>query len=339
MNESMKRVELSHGGGGAETQEMIQTLFYQVFGNEILIKSEDAAVLTLEGQVAFTTDSFTVSPLFFQGGNIGHLAIAGTVNDLAMMGAQPLYLSCAFMIEEGLPWLELEAIVLSMAQELKKCGAKIVCGDTKVVPKGAVDQLFINTSGIGKIMTDPANTPSAHKLQKGDAIIVSGDIGRHGAVVLAARESLNLQSDLESDCCVLWPAVQALLAAGIKCHALRDATRGGLATLLNEWADSSQVSIEVEEAKIPLSDPVQGLCELLGFDALDFANEGTFAISLPAEQVEKALSVLHQFEFAKNATEIGRVSDFEAGLVVLQSPWGSQRVLELPKGELLPRIC
>lgn len=335
----MKIIELSHGGGGAETQQLIQQLFYKYFGNEILLKAEDAAVLTVEGQIAFTTDSFTVSPLFFKGGDIGKLAVVGTVNDLAMVGAEPLYLSCGFMIEEGLPFSSLKKIVQSMAKQLLSCGAKIVCGDTKVVPRGAVDQLFINTSGIGQIKSLPNAMPSAHNLQVGDAIIVSRDIGRHGAVILAARESLNLQSDLESDCTILWPAVKALVEAGIECHALRDATRGGLAALLNEWAETSQVCLEIEEGKIPLCEPVQGLCELLGFDAYDFANEGTFAISLPAEQVAIALEVLQQFEFCANAAEIGRVSDFQPGLVVLQTPWGSQRVLELPKGELLPRIC
>jgi len=335
----MKRVELSHGGGGVESQQLIQNLFYRAFGNEILLKAEDAAVLAIEGQVAFTTDSFTVSPLFFQGGNIGKLAVAGTVNDLAMMGAKPLYLSCAFMIEEGFLWSELETIVFSMAAELKKCGTKVVCGDTKVVPKGAVDQLFINTSGIGQIIAPLHAFPSGQGLKKDDAIIVSGDIGRHGAVILAARESLNLQSDLQSDCEVLWPAIQALFNAGVDCHALRDATRGGLSALLNEWASSSQVCIEIDEDNIPIDDAVQGLCELLGFDALDFANEGTFVLSVSAKQADLALQTLQQFTFCQNATVIGRVSDFQAGLVILQSPWGSQRVLEWPKGELLPRIC
>lgn len=335
----MRLIELSHGGGGLETQQLIQQLFYKHFSNEVLLKSEDAAVLNVDGQIAFTTDSFTVSPLFFNGGDIGKLAVVGTVNDLAMMGAQPLYLSCAFMIEEGLPFKTLETIVQSMAKELQHCGAKIVCGDTKVVPRGAVDQLFITTSGIGKIHALPEKIPSSHKLQQGDAIIVSRDIGRHGAVILAARQSLNLHSDLQSDCAVLWPAIVALLEADIDLHALRDATRGGLAGLLNEWADTSKVSIEIEEAKIPLSEPVQGLCELLGFDAYDFANEGTFVISLPANQVDRALAVLQSFEFSQNSAVIGQVTNVQPGLVILQNPWGSQRVLERPKGELLPRIC
>ncbi|MDG6774150.1 hydrogenase expression/formation protein HypE [Thiomicrorhabdus sp. ZW0627] len=335
----MKVVELSHGGGGAETQQLIQQLFYRHFANDVLLKSEDAAVLSLQGQTAFTTDSFTVSPLFFSGGNIGNLAIAGTLNDLSMMGAKPLYLSCAFIIEEGLPFDTLEKVVQSMADELQNSDAKIVCGDTKVVPRGAVDKLFINTSGIGEISTGQIVKPSAHNLQMGDAVIVSGDIGRHGAVVMAERESINLHGDFKSDCQVLWPAVKALLDAGLELHALRDATRGGLAALLNEWANSSEVCIEIEEEKIPVSESVRGLCELLGFEAYDFANEGTFAIALPCSQVEQALQVLSQFDFTQKAAVIGKVTDFQAGLVVLQTPWGSQRVLELPKGELLPRIC
>lgn len=335
----MKVIELSHGGGGAESQQLIQQLFYRHFSNKILLKSEDAAVLSLQGKTAFTTDSFTVSPLFFSGGNIGNLAIAGTLNDLAMMGAKPLYLSCAFIIEEGLSFDTLEKVVQSMALELQNSDVQIVCGDTKVVPKGAVDKLFINTSGIGEIAEEQNAKPSAHDLEVGDAIIVSGDIGRHGAVVMAERESIKLQSGFKSDCQVLWPAVKALLDAGLEIHALRDATRGGLSALLNEWANSSEICIEIEEDKIPVSDSVRGLCELLGFEPYDFANEGTFAIALPCSQVEQALQVLSEFEFTKNAAVIGKVTDFQAGLVVLQTPWGSQRVLELPKGELLPRIC
>jgi len=335
----MKVIELSQGGGGAESQQLVQQLFYRYFKNDILLKSEDAAVLSLQGQSAFTTDSYTVSPLCFQGGNIGNLAVAGTLNDLAMMGAAPLYLSCAFMIEEGLPFETLKKVVKSMAEELQKTNAKIVCGDTKVVPQGAVDKLFINTSGIGHIKSASESVPSAHRLQKGDAILVSGDIGRHGAVVMSARENMNLQSDLKSDCEVVWPVVETLINKGLSIHALRDATRGGLAAVLNEWAQTSQVCIEVEEDKIPISDPVQGLCELLGFEAYDFANEGTFVMSLPCSQVEAALAVFQQFEFTQQAAMIGKVTEFQPGLVVLQTPWGSQRVLELPKGELLPRIC
>lgn len=335
----MEVIELSQGGGGAETQRLIERLFYHSFENDLLCQAEDAAVFAMQGQVAFTTDAFTVSPLFFKGGDIGKLAVAGTVNDLAMMGARPLYLSCAFMIEEGFPRQSLKQIVESMAQELQKSGAQIVCGDTKVVPKGAVDKLFITTSGLGQVMVSETKRPSAHRLQTGDAIIVSGDIGRHGAVILAERETLGLQSSLQSDCASVWPAVEALLEAGVEPHALRDATRGGLAAVLNEWAAASQVTIQLQEVQIPVDGAVLGLCELLGFEPYDFANEGTFVLSLPAEQAEGALEVLKRFELGQKAAVIGEVTAFQPGRVVLQTPWGSQRLLELPKGELLPRIC
>lgn len=332
-------IRLSHGGGGVETQQLIQQLFYRYFDNALLRKAEDAAVFEASGSLAFTTDSFTVTPLFFNGGDIGKLAVAGTVNDLAMMGAKPLYLSCAFMIEEGFSWKNLERIVKSMAAELQKTGAQVVCGDTKVVPRGSVDQLFINTSGIGQLSLPATNAPSAQRLKSGDAIIVSQDIGRHGAVIMAARETLQLATEMESDCTSVWPAVEALLKAGVPLHALRDATRGGLAAVLNEWAQSSAVGIDVEEAQLPISDAVQGVCELLGFEAVDFANEGTFVLSVPAEAASEALAILHQFEFCQNAAMIGKVHEFQPGLVVLSTAWGAQRVLEPPQGELLPRIC
>jgi hydrogenase expression/formation protein HypE len=332
----MKQVQLSHGGGGQESNELIHELFYKAFENEILVKAEDAAVLSVGKEIAFTTDSFTVSPIFFNGGNIGKLAVAGTVNDLAMMGAKPLYLSSAFMIEEGLPFEELETIVNTMAEELEKCGAKIVCGDTKVVPRGSVDKIFINTTGIGEIKRDGI---SALNIQEGDAIIVSRDIGRHGATILMAREELQVGSNLESDCEVLWPAVEALLEKNISISALRDATRGGLSAVLNEWAVSSDICLEVEEGSVPICDEVQGMCELFGFDAMDFANEGTFILAVPAMHAQLALEVLQQFEFCPDAKIIGRATANKPGKVILHSAYGSSRYLELPKGELLPRIC
>ncbi|MEA1920036.1 MAG: hydrogenase expression/formation protein HypE [Campylobacterota bacterium] len=333
---SKEQIQLSHGGGGEETNNLIHDLFYKHFSNEILLKAEDAALLHVNETIAFTTDSFTVSPLFFNGGNIGKLAIAGTVNDLAMMGAQPLYLSSAFMIEEGFAFKDLEAIVISMRDELAKSGAKIVCGDTKVVPKGSVDQIFINTAGIGAVKKEGI---SAHNIKEGDVIICSRDFGRHGATILAAREGIELQSDLGSDCETLWPAVEALIEAGLHVKALRDATRGGLAAVLNEWAEASNVCIEVEEEKLPVCDEVQGICEMLGFEAYDFANEGTFVMAIASEDLAKALEVLAPFDFTCKAVEIGKVTAEKPKKVILHSAWGSRRYLELPKGELLPRIC
>lgn len=332
----MKTVQLSHGGGGEETNDLINELFYHHFKNDILIKAEDAAVLQVDKKIAFTTDSFTVSPIFFNGGDIGKLAVAGTVNDLSMMGAQPLYLSAAFMIEEGFSFDELEIIVKSMATELEKSGAKIVCGDTKVVPRGSVDKIFINTAGIGEILCDSV---SVLNIQEGDAIIVSRDIGAHGATVLMAREGLDVNADLYSDCETLWPAVEALIKGNISVSAMRDATRGGLSAVLNEWAQSSNVCLEIEESAVSISDEVQGICEMFGFEAMDFANEGTFILAVAPMHAPFALEILRQFEFCKNAAIIGRVTQKHPQKVVLHSSYGSSRFLDLPKGELLPRIC
>ncbi len=333
---SRKRIQLSHGGGGEETNTLIHDLFYRYFSNDILIAAEDAAVLEVKNKIAFTTDSFTVSPIFFNGGNIGKLAIAGTVNDLAMMGAKPVYLSSAFMIEEGFSFDDLETIVKSMADELNVSGAKIVCGDTKVVPKGAVDQIFINTSGIGEIKQEGI---SAKQLQEGDVIIVSGDVGRHGAAILMEREGLGITGDLKSDCATLWPAVKALLDANVSLSALRDATRGGLSAVLNEWAEQSNVCLEIEEASVPVDEAVQGICELFGFEAFDFANEGTFIIAVAEQDAALALEVLQSIDITQKASQIGRVTMKKNKKVILHSLYGSSRYLDLPKGELLPRIC
>ncbi len=332
----MKTIELSHGGGGEETNSLIHNLFYHYFSNDILIKAEDAAVLQVEKKIAFTTDSYTVSPIFFKGGDIGKIAVAGTVNDLSMMGARPLYLSAAFMIEEGMAYDELEQVVKSMAEELQKSGTKIVCGDTKVVPRGGVDKIFINTAGIGEIIYENI---SALNLNEGDVIIASNDIGRHGATVLIQREGLDASADLQSDCETLWPAVEGLINGNISISAMRDATRGGLSAVLNEWARSSDVCLEIEESAIHISDEVRGICEIFGFEAMDFANEGTFLLAVSPMHAAFALEILHRFEFCKHAAVIGRVTQQHLGKVVLHSSYGSGRFLDLPKGELLPRIC
>lgn len=298
---------------------------------------EDAASLMMEStHIAFTTDSFVVSPLFFNGGNIGKLAIAGTVNDLCMMGAKPKYLTCSFMIEEGFEYAKLEEIVISMRDEMAKSGVKIVAGDTKVVPRGGVDGLFINTTGIGEIVYKGI---SAHHLVNDDVIIVSHEVGNHGACILATREEIELESELQTDCASLWKPVEALINAGVKMHALRDATRGGLSAVLNEWAETSKVCIEVDEAKIPVAQEVKGICELLGFEPYEFANEGTMVIALPKEEALRALEVLQKFPETAHATIIGKVTQAFTCKVILHTPWGSERFLEPPKGELLPRIC
>ncbi len=332
----MKSVQLSHGGGGEETNTLINDLFYRYFENDILIKAEDAAVLEVKKKIAFTTDSFTVSPIVFNGGDIGKLSIAGTVNDLAMMGARPLYLSSAFMIEEGLSYDTLKQIVESMAKELAKSGAKIVCGDTKVVPRGSLDKIFINTAGIGEIEQEDI---SVSNLEQGDVIMASRDVGRHGATILMEREGLDISSDLQSDCETLWPAVEGLIKEDIAVHSLRDATRGGLSAVLNEWAQASDICIEVEEDSVGISDQVRGICEMFGFEAMDLANEGTFILAVASEDAEKALQVLRQYHFCENASVIGTVSEKYPSKVVLHSAHGTSRFLDLPKGELLPRIC
>ncbi|WP_144208018.1 hydrogenase expression/formation protein HypE [Shewanella donghaensis] len=331
-----QQVQLSHGGGGKEMNSLITDMFFKAFSNPILESQEDAAQLNLYGQTAFTTDSFTVEPLFFAGGDIGKLAIAGTVNDLAMMAAQPEYLSCSFIIEEGFAIKDLNTIVQSMATELHQSGARIVCGDTKVVPKGCADGIFINTSGVGRILKPGI---SVKNLQVGDAIIVSRDIGRHGAAILMARDSLSLESELTSDCATLWPIVEQLIAANIDIHAMRDATRGGLSAVLNEWATASNVGIQVDEKHIPISQEVQGLCELYGFEAFDLANEGTFIIALPQDVAEQALAIMKQYCHCDSASIIGHVIKDNKGKVILNTPWGSSRYLDVPQGELLPRIC
>lgn len=329
----MKTITLAHGNGGQENNELISKVFYKAFKNDILEKSEDAAVIH-NGELAFSTDSFTVSPLFFPGSDIGKLAVCGTCNDLAMMGAKPKYLTCSVIIEEGFDFRSLEKIVRSMKKELEVNGAIVVSGDTKVVPRGSVDKIFINTTGIGEIQKKGI---SSNNITKKDVILVSRDIGAHGATIFASREGIDMSSSLQSDCASLYPQVKALIDADIKITALRDATRGGVAAVLNEWASQSNICVEVEEEKIPISDEVNGICELLGFEAMALANEGTFVLAIEKEDASKALEILKRTN--ETASIIGRVSDQYIGKVVLNSAWGTKRFLELPTGELLPRIC
>ncbi len=328
-----KNITIAHGNGGEENSELIKSIFYKHFENEILARSEDAAIIH-NGELAFTTDSFTVSPLFFPGGDIGKLAVCGTCNDLAMMGAKPKYMTCSVIIEEGFSARELEKIVRSMKRELEINGAIVVSGDTKVVPKGSVDKLFINTTGIGEIIYQGI---SASSIKEGMSILVSRDVGAHGATIFAAREGIELESLLQTDCASLYPQVKALVDADIKMAALRDATRGGVSAVLNEWAKSSDICIEIEEEKIPVAQEVQGICELLGFEAVSLANEGTFVLTVAREDEERALEILHQTH--GNAAIIGTVTDQHKGKVILNSSWGTKRFLDLPTGELLPRIC
>ncbi len=330
---SLNKIKLAHGNGGEENSELITEVFYKAFKNSILEKSEDAAVIE-EGRLAFSTDSFTVSPLFFAGADIGKLAVCGTCNDLAMMGAKPKYLTCSVIIEEGFSIDELSLIVESMRQELEVNGAMVVSGDTKVVPRGSVDKIFINTTGIGEILKSGI---SSNAITADDVIIVSRDIGCHGATIFASREGIELSSELKSDCVSLYPVVKKLIDEDIKITALRDATRGGVSAVLNEWANQSNICIEIQEEKIPVSDEVMGLCELLGFDAMSLANEGTFVLAVKKEDADKVCKILQ--EFNSNAVIIGTVTDKHLKKVILSSAWGTQRFLDMPTGELLPRIC
>lgn len=332
----MEKILLSHGGGGEETNKLIKELFFKHFGNEILNKMEDASTLIVNGKIAFTTDSFTVTPLFFNGGDIGKISIAGTVNDLAVSGAKPLYLSSSFIIEEGFLYSDLENIVISMKKEMKESGVKIVTGDTKVVPKGSVDKIFINTSGIGEIVCDGI---SSQNLENGDVIIVSNEVGNHGACILASREDIDIQSSLKSDCASLWKPLEALFHEKIQPKAIRDATRGGISAVLNEWAISSNVGIEVYEKDIPINDKVKGICEIFGFEPYELANEGTIVLCVKSSDAKKTVEILQKFEHTKKSTIIGNINEENKNHVVLKSSWNTKRFLEAPKGELLPRIC
>jgi len=328
-----KTITLAHGNGGEENNELIKKIFYKHFENDILARSEDAAVIE-DGKLAFTTDSFTVSPLFFPGGDIGKLAICGTCNDLAMMGAKPKYMTCSVIIEEGFSTRELEKIVKSMKTQLQINGALVVSGDTKVVPKGAIDKIFINTTGIGEIQFHGI---TASGLKDGMSILVSRDVGAHGATIFAAREGIELQSTLETDCASLYPEIEKLIDAGINIIALRDATRGGISAVLNEWAKASDICIEVNEERIPVQEEVRGICEMLGFEAMDLANEGTYVLCVPKEDEQKALKVLQDRHLT--SAIIATVSEQYKSKVILNSTWGTKRFLDLPTGELLPRIC
>ncbi len=329
----MGTIKLAHGNGGEENNKLISEVFYKAFQNEILAKSEDAAVIE-NGKLAFSTDSFTVSPLFFSGANIGKLAICGTCNDLAMMGARPKYLTCSVIIEEGFSIDDLNTIVASMKEELEKNGAIVVSGDTKVMPKGTIDKIIINTTGIGEILK---HNISSNNISSEDIILVNRDIGAHGATIFTAREGIDMSSSLQSDCTSLYPIVKALIDANIKITAMRDATRGGVSAVLNEWSKQSNICIEVNEETIPVSDEVNGVCEMLGFEPTSLANEGTFVLAINKEDQYKALEILKDFN--QNASIIGKVTDKYLQKVVLNSAYGTSRFLDTPTGELLPRIC
>ena len=307
-----ERIQLAHGGGGRLTQQLIDQIFRPAFRNPALDAQHDGAVLEIAGaRLAFTTDSFVVRPLIFPGGNIGDLAVNGTVNDLAMCGARPLYLSAGFILEEGLPLETLRTVTASMRDAAREAGVTLVTGDTKVVDKGKGDGVFINTAGIGIIESPAPISPAA--VQPGDAVIVSGDLGSHGIAILSVREGLEFEAPIESDTAPLWQPVEALLQAGIDVHCLRDLTRGGLAAALNEIATARRVSVHIHESAIPVEEPVKGACEILGLDPLYVANEGRFVAFVPEHDVERALAALIRFPACRRAARIGRVEAVSAG--------------------------
>lgn len=338
-----KIITMAHGGGGRAMRELIDKLIVPAFDNPRLATLEDQARVGLSSlaehgdRLAFTTDSYVVAPLFFPGGDIGKLAICGTVNDLAMSGATPLFLSCGLIIEEGLPVADLERVLASMAAQARAAGVQVVTGDTKVVNRGAADKLFINTAGIGVIARGVEI--GATRARPGDVVIVNGTLGDHGVAILVARNELELQSDIASDCQPLHGLVQAMLAACRDLRCLRDATRGGLATVLNEFAVSSKVGIRLQESALPLKAEVRGACELLGLDVLYMANEGKLVAVVPRETAPAVLAAMRAHPAGADAAIVGEVLAEPAGHVVLNTAFGGERVVDMLVGEQLPRIC
>ena len=332
-------VVLAHGGGGRMTQQLIESVFLPAFGAAIAGERHDGAAFDLAaGKFAFTTDSYVVQPLFFPGGDIGGLAVNGTVNDLAMCGAKPFYLSAGFIIEEGLPMENLQRVALSMKSAAEAAGIRIVTGDTKVVNRGKGDGIFINTSGIGQIIARQPIAPAS--VRSGDAILLSGDIGRHGIAIMAVREGLEFESVIESDCAPLNGIVSSLIESEIEIHCLRDLTRGGLAGALVEIAEAAGLHFEIREKDIPVREDVRGACEILGFDPLYVANEGRFAAFVPERGAERALEIMRFHPFGKDAQIIGTVGkNTSSGIVAMRSSIGASRVVDMISGEQLPRIC
>ncbi|HKW02510.1 MAG TPA: hydrogenase expression/formation protein HypE [Vicinamibacterales bacterium] len=335
---SHTHVQLAHGGGGALTHQLIEQLFVPAFDNPALGARHDGALVQIAGAtLAFTTDSYVVRPMFFPGGDIGTLAVNGTVNDLAMCGARPLFLSAGFILEEGLEMATLARVVSSMKAAASAAGVLLVTGDTKVVDRGKADGLYVNTAGVGAIEHSQVVAPAS--VRPGDVIVLSGDIGRHGMAVMGAREGLEFESAIESDCAPLAAPVLALLDDGIDVHCLRDLTRGGLATSLVEIAEASRCHLRIEEIAIRVREDVRGACEILGFDPLYVANEGRFVAIVPRGAADRTLRVLQAFDVTAGAAVIGVVSEAPAGLVTAGSRIGASRIIDMLTGEQLPRIC
>ncbi|MGE0127781.1 MAG: hydrogenase expression/formation protein HypE [Blastocatellales bacterium] len=335
-------ITLAHGSGGKAMHDLVEGLFLDYFRNPLLEALEDQAVFEIAGnghapRVAFTTDSYVVTPLFFPGGDIGRLAVCGTVNDLAMSGARPLYLSAGFIIEEGFPVADLKRVLQSMRETAEEVGVQIITGDTKVVQRGSADKLFINTAGIGVI--EHSARISAASVRAGDRVILSGSMGDHGATIMIARGELELETDIRSDAAPLWPLVEAMLDVTAEIHAMRDPTRGGVATTLNEIALASEVCLRIDERTLPVRDEVKGACEILGLDPLYIGNEGRLVAIVAAEVADQLVERMRQHPLGRDARIIGEAQAEPPGIVVLKTAFGGTRIVDMLVGEQLPRIC
>ncbi|MBL7126090.1 MAG: hydrogenase expression/formation protein HypE [Dehalococcoidales bacterium] len=331
------RILLAHGSGGRMAHDIIRNSFLPMLSNPVLTKLDDSALIEPAGRLAFTTDSYVVQPIFFPGGDIGRLAVCGTVNDLAMAGATPLYLSLSFIIEEGLLLGDLEKVVNSIKEATMAAGVAVVTGDTKVVNRGTADKLFINTAGIGTVAAGV--DISGHNARPGDMLILSGTVGDHGIAVLSQREGINFATELKSDCAPLNGLVAEMLASSLNIHCLRDPTRGGLATTLNEIAEQSGVSIRIYEEKIPVREAVSSACEMLGLDPLYVANEGKLVAAVSPGDAEKVLERMKRHQYGRDAAIIGEVKEENPGRVVMKTGLGTTRIVDMLVGEPLPRIC
>jgi len=332
------RILLAHGSGGTMMKELIEELFVAEFGDEVLLRMDDAASLPFPGtRLAFSTDTYVVHPLFFPGGDIGRLAICGTVNDVATSGATPLYISVGFVLEEGMPVAELKRIIVSMHDAAAEAGVRIVTGDTKVVERGHGDGCYINTAGVG-VLPEGLDLSGSH-CRSGDVVLLSGTLGDHGIAVMSTREGLSFSTDIRTDAAPLAELVAAVLEAAPDVRCFRDPTRGGLASTLNELASASGVSITVEERSVPVNDQVRGACEMLGYDVFQVANEGKMVAVVPADQAEAALAAMKAAPYGAEAVVIGTVAEAPAGKVYVRTAFGATRIMDMLVGEQLPRIC
>lgn len=332
------KILLAHGGGGSLTHQLISKIFLPQFNNELLNAQHDSAIFSVgKNKFAFTTDSYVVQPIFFPGGDIGELAVNGTINDLSVAGAKPLYISLSFIIEEGLPIDDLWKIVLSMKEAAKKAGVEIVTGDTKVVERGKGDKIFINTSGIGTIEEGIQISPQNCKA--GDVIILNGSIADHGIAIMSAREGLSFETEIKSDTVPLNGLIQSVLDVSQNVHVMRDPTRGGVATTLKEIASTANIGIEIDEKEIPIKEEVKGACEILGLDPLYIANEGKVVLFVDKEDAEKILMVMKNHPLGFESHIIGEVTNEHPGMVIMKTLIGSKRIIEMITGEQLPRIC